>query len=152
MGARQIANVRALTAVQPRRDRYVERDARRFQKRFSPTRLCRVQVFARKFPVSLVSMIRDYIRYGTQTRLTGDVDLGDRLYANHILRDMGTRHLSDGESRGVSRGPEILYLIAVSHAAVLPTGMLLVKSHQNGVKTIYILPYGDRLFSWVLLG
>lgn len=84
--------------------------------------------------------------------LTDDADLGDWLYANHILRDMGTRHLSDGESRRVSPGPEILYLIAVSHATVLPKGMLLVKSHQNAVKTIYILPYGDRLFSWVLLG
>lgn len=50
------------------------------------------------------------------------------------------------------RVPVILYLIAVSRAPVLSPGMVLVKSHQNGVKTIYILPYGDGLFSWVLLG
>lgn len=91
-------------------------------------------------------------RGSREDELTGDADLGDRLYANHILRDMGTRHLSGGESGGVSRGPEILYLITISLVAVLPAGMLLVKSHQNGVKTIYILSYGDRLFSWVLLG
>lgn len=45
------------------------------------------------------------------------------------------------EPRVRRAGPKILYLIAVSRAPALPAGMLLVKSHQNGVKTIYILPY-----------
>jgi len=88
-------------------------------------------------------------------RIHTDVDLGDdRLYANRTLRGPGTRHLSDErekererESRGRlaqrgrgERAAEILYLIAISRTPVLPPGMLLVKSHQSGVKTIYILP------------
>lgn len=84
-----------------------------------------------------------------------EVDLGGPLYANHILRGRGTRHLPHGLSRGLGgarREPKILYLIAVSRAPALPAGMLLVKSHQNGVKTIYILPYAAAATKAFLVG